>query len=79
MKFMDAASDFEALMMFDDLTTEADKFFSDSDCSFYEIESHSPLMFKTTGKEASSYIQSSKISMSQSMDTAHGSDRRAFI
>jgi hypothetical protein len=57
MKFMDAASDFEALMMLDDVTTEADKFFSDSDCSFYEIESHSPLMFKTTGKEASSILQ----------------------
>ena len=87
MKFMDAASEIKALTMFDDLTIEADDFSMDSDCSFYEIESHLPLMLhldvEITEKQASSYFQSSVISTSQySSHYSTGMDRlryRAWI
>jgi hypothetical protein len=79
MKFMDAALDLKALMMFDDLMTEADDFSSDSDCSFYEIESHASLMLhlnvEITAQETSSRSPSSKISPSQ---YSTGMDRRRY-
>jgi hypothetical protein len=77
MKFMDAASEFKALTMFDDLTIEADDFSLDSDCSFYEIESHLPLMLhldvEITEKEASSILCNLDESIFQPLFHWHGS------